>query len=122
MEWLSGLWAWFKSLYDRLIAIIDRISDFAQWLIDFVVVIFEVLGDLLLGFALDLLDALMRAALSLLNAISIPFNPATYYSMIPPEVANLLGYIGFPQAMSMVVTALIIRFGLQLIPFVRLGS
>jgi hypothetical protein len=33
-----------------------------------------------------------------------------------------MGYIGAPQAISIVVAALVIRFTLQTIPFVRWGS
>ncbi len=42
--------------------------------------------------------------------------------MIPPEAVNMLGLIKVPQAIAIIVAALVIRFTLQTIPFVRWGS
>lgn len=41
---------------------------------------------------------------------------------VPAEVMNLLSLLGVGTALSIIGGAIAIRFGLQLIPFVRLGS
>lgn len=122
MEWLSNLWAWLTSLDDKLYEVVEYIVDFAKWLVDFVVVLFSILGDFLLGLFLKFLDMVLSAVVALLDLIEIPFDPSTYYGMIPGDVASVLGAIGLPQAMSMIVAAILIRLVLQLIPFTRLGS
>lgn len=50
------------------------------------------------------------------------FNPQQYVSSLPAEVVNVIVLIKMPQALGIIVAALVIRFALQLIPFVRLGS
>jgi len=44
------------------------------------------------------------------------------FSQLPAEILNILMLLGFGEAMVIIGSALLIRFGLQLIPFVRLGS
>jgi len=102
--------------------LLGKIAKFAEWLIlcfkQIFISIWYVLTDLVCwGF-----ESLIAIAIGALNAIAIPFNPQTYYSMVPPEAANMLGYIGIPQALSIIVSGLVIRFLLQTIPFVRWGS
>ena len=43
-------------------------------------------------------------------------------AMIPATVLQVLSAVGVGQALTMILAALAIRFALQLIPFVRLGS
>ncbi|MOA66828.1 hypothetical protein D3C78_1937270 [compost metagenome] len=69
-----------------------------------------------------LFDSLLGVAIGAIELIDVPFDPSTYYSMIPGDVAAMLGYIKIPQALSMIVAALVIRFILQTVPFVRWGS
>ena len=116
---------WFKKLADD---IFTEISDFikSMWtaftdllksllltlwdmLADFFCLIFEMVFD----FVLYILDGFfsMFASLNIIQYISFP-----------SDVSNIIGLIGLGQCMSFVVTALTIRFLLQLIPFVRLGS
>ncbi len=67
-------------------------------------------------------ESMLSVASGALNAIDIPFDPQTYYSMIPPEVGQMLGAVGITQAITIIVAALVVRFVLQTIPFVRWGS
>ncbi|MNR68921.1 hypothetical protein D3C85_1938070 [compost metagenome] len=52
----------------------------------------------------------------------MPFDPQTYFALIPPDVGNMLGVIGLTQSLAIIVAALVVRFLLQTIPFVRWGS
>lgn len=122
MEWLKTLWAWLKNLDDNIYEIVEYFIKLAEWFVDFVIVLLSVLVDFVLGLLIRLMDMVLAAVIALFNTLEIPFNPATYYSMIPPDVASLLGAIGLPQAMAMIVAAIMIRLILQLIPFTRLGS
>ena len=59
----------------------------------------------------------LNAAGSSLNFISI----VPYIESIPQDYRDFLAYVGFNQALSMVITALLIRFVMQAIPFVGFG-
>lgn len=112
---MSGIFAFFTSL-------LAKIAGFAKWFLSVFKQIFTDMWNLVTDMFCWVLDSLLSLAASIVSAITVPFDPGTYYSMIPPDMANTLGVIGIPQALSMIVAALIIRFLLQLIPFVRLGS
>lgn len=47
---------------------------------------------------------------------------AQVFQLIPVEVLNILALLGVGQAIAIITAAILIRFVLQLIPFVRLGS
>lgn len=47
---------------------------------------------------------------------------AQHFSSLPPEVTYYASALGLSQAMSMIIISITIRFLLQLIPFIRLGS
>lgn len=51
-----------------------------------------------------------------------PLDLSQYLNGLPSDAVNVLCLVGFPQALGMILISLTIRFTLQLIPFVRLGS
>lgn len=112
---MGGIFRFFSDL-------LAKISNFAKWLLGCIKQIFVDLWNMVTDVFVWCFDSLIGIAVAAISVINIPFNPSTYYSMIPPEAANMLGAIGIPQAITIIVAALVIRFGLQLIPFVRLGS
>lgn len=101
---------------------------FAQkWneLIDYLYQIFTSAVAFLKDFLWWVLDMLYGAVIMILDGLGALFdglNPLQYISAIPPETQYYMQICGFNESMSMIVTALIIRMLLQLIPFVRLGS
>lgn len=107
--------AFFTQLFTKFAA-------FGQWLL---AVLAQLVKDFW-NFFTDIIcwafDGLLDISVSALNAISIPFDPGLYYSMVPSDVAAMLGYIKVPQAVAIIVSALLVRFLLQMIPFVRWGS
>lgn len=112
---MSGIFSFFTTL-------LAKISAVASWFLAVVIQVFKDLFNMFMDLFLFIFDEVLGIAVKAVKAINMPFDPSTYYSMIPPDVASVLGYIGVPQAISMIVASLLIRFGLQLIPFVRLGS
>ena len=112
---MAGIFNFFTSL-------LKKISDFAAWIISMVKQVFLDLWNICTDVVCWLFEGLLSIAVGALDAIDTPFNPQTYYSMIPPETASLMGYIGVTHALTIVVAALVIRFTLQTIPFVRWGS
>ena len=103
-------------------SLLAKIAGIAGWFLGVFKQIFTDIWNVVTDMFCWVLDSALSLANSVLNTISIPFDPSTYYSMVPADMANMLGLIGIPQAISMIVAAILIRFTLQLIPFVRLGS
>lgn len=109
-------------VFEFFTALLAKISAFASWILLLVKRMFldawNIFTDVLCwGF-----DAILGIAVGAISAISVPFDPQTYYSMIPADTANMLGVIGVTQSLTIVVAALVIRFTLQTIPLVRWGS
>lgn len=110
------------TIFSFFTSLLSKISGLAKWFLSVFKQIFVDIWNVVTDMFCWVLDSALSLAASIVSAINVPFSPGTYYSMIPPEMANVLGLIGIPQAIGMIVAALVIRFLLQLIPFVRLGS
>jgi hypothetical protein len=104
--------------------IIDLWHEFWDSLLLLVQKCFTTLLTMLKDVLLWVLDQLLSLVTTLLGAVdltAITQNLAVF-QQIPPELTNVLGLLGFAQCMVIIGTAIVIRIGLQLIPFVRLGS
>jgi hypothetical protein len=112
---MAGIFQFFTSL-------LAKVAAFAEWLLLVVKRVFQDLWNIITDVFCWLFDSLLGVAVAALNAIDFPFNPQTYYALIPPETANMLGLIKLPQGITIVVAALVARFLLQTVPFVRWGS
>jgi hypothetical protein len=107
-RWLAD---WLASFWDALVCLVqsavqsvqDALKDLFFWVFDTTL---EFLAVLLAG-----LDTGLDA-----------FNPATYFAALPGDVSNVLGLLGLGECIAIIVAALLIRFVLQTIPFVRWGS
>lgn len=110
------------SIFNFFSSLLAKIAAFAQWVLDVFLQIFIDLWNVLTDLIAWCFESVLGVASGALNAISIPFDPQTYYALIPPDVGNMLGVIGITQAIAMIVASLLIRFLLQTIPFVRWGS
>ena len=103
VDWLLSWWDAIKLfLKNCLLTILDLFKELFMWLF-----------DSLLSLATTALDGL---------GSYLDFNPAEYISALPPEVTNYMGLIGVNTAVSIIISAVILRMILQLIPFTRLGS
>lgn len=122
----SGFFATLWSYLDRLF---EAIEAFIKWLSDLVTQVFVALFTLLQDVVYFALATLLKFAGNLIKTASdslgisqLASTIAGYWSMVPPEVQGILQAIGIPTAFAIIVTGIIIRFVLQLIPFIRLGS
>jgi hypothetical protein len=109
----------------RLMAILGFISSVPVWILSVILAIFLSLSDLgkdLLCFLLDEALTLVEYILNSVPADFTQFDPTQYFAGLPSELINAASYIHLPQALAIIVSALVVRFFLQLIPFVRLGS
>ena len=117
------------SILEYIKGIFTAITDFVEWFGLLVVEVFKsawlVLTDLfiwlfvsLFSLAADLLQNIGR----LFNINSLTSQVSSLWSSIPAETSAILSAIGLPSAMAIIATGILIRFALQLIPFVRLGS
>ena len=104
--------------------ILQKITAVASWLL-------AVVGNMFKALWLVVTDLFcwgFEAALSVVTAAlaSLDLSGLTghmqAFGEIPADVVNILSLLGVGQAIGIVVSALVIRFVLQLIPFVRLGS
>lgn len=105
-------------------SIIDFLRDAFLFLYQKLESVVLTIFDLLKDFLFFCIDTLLGLAISILNTFAIPlnWNPAQYVSALPPEMINVIGLCGVGEAAVIVTTSLLIRLGMQLIPFVRLGS
>lgn len=99
--------------------------DFGNWLLD----ILKTMANTILTMAKDAMLFIFEQMLILITfildgmaALFSGLDITSYMSGIPSGTAWVLSQIGIGQALSMIIAAITIRFTLQLIPFVRLGS
>ncbi|OLU30966.1 hypothetical protein BVH03_09415 [Pseudomonas sp. PA15(2017)] len=109
-------------IFQFFTTILAKIVNFAKWLLAVFKQVFVDCWNIFTDLFCWGFESVLGIAVGALNMIAIPFNPQTYFALIPPDVANVMGYIGVPQGAAIVVSGLIIRFTLQTIPFVRWGS
>lgn len=120
---------WVKKLItdtvDFFIWLYDLIIDFFPWLWSFLKQLFIALMNILQDFMSWIFEELLDLAISLLNSVpgvETLQQLSQYYGGLPSEVLSMMGLIGIPEATGIIVTAILIRLFLQLIPFTRLGS
>lgn len=47
------------------------------------------------------------------------FDPSSHWNSLPSDVVNLLSYLHFGQCLTIVIGAIVIRFGLNFFPFFK---
>lgn len=105
-------------------AIIDTFVAFGDWLLGLVKALIEAIWDFcgdVVAFVFDKLGSFAVTALSSMDTSAIAGSAGAWGS-VPSEVMNVLGLVGLGQCFAIIAAAIGIRFALQLIPFVRLGS
>lgn len=104
MDWIAGFYKWY---FDIMIAVFmagwTMITDVCFWFLE------QLMGIIL--FVLSQFGAMPGADM---------FQDAI--SMLPPEAFELAYLLRIPEASAVVVSAVVVRIILQLIPVVRLGS
>lgn len=101
-----------------------KVSAVLTWIGQLWVLVFLALWDMAKDAWSWPFDQMMQVAVSAVAAIDLSgINGSLQgWGGVPAEMLNLLGLLGVGTAMTIIGSAILIRFGLQLIPFVRLGS
>lgn len=102
----------------------SKISQVIGWVADLVKAVFKALWDMLsdvVAWGFDQIMGIAAAAVGVLDFSAISGYLSTFDS-IPAGVLEVLAASGVGAGLSIVGAALLVRMGLQLIPFVRLGS
>ena len=108
--------ALFTQLFTKVTAVI-------KWFSELFVAIFVSMWDVLTDLVCWGLEGLLKIVSAAVQAIDFGgFSQYTSSSSLPGEILNILGLLGVGTAIAIIALAITIRVGLQLIPFVRLGS
>lgn len=117
------------AILEYIKGIFNAITDLVEWLGLLVVEVFKslwlIFTDLFIWFFVSLFSLvadLLQNIGELFNINGLTSQISSLWSAIPPETSAILSAIGVPSAMAIIATGILIRFALQLIPFVRLGS
>ncbi|MGR2769512.1 DUF2523 family protein [Photobacterium ganghwense] len=105
-------------MYDWIVDLFNTLLDFLYRL---VLSLVTMITDMWYAIFEQLLQA-GKALIALVSSMLAPVDLSQYMTGFPPGVSWVLGQIGLPQALGIIVVAITIRLILQLIPFVRLGS
>ena len=102
----------------------QRLVDIIQWFSDEFVAIFKALWDLVKDAFCWVFEQILGIITSALNSLDVSglANYVGGWSGLPAEILNVMGLLGFGTAAGIITAAVVIRFILQMIPFVRWGS
>lgn len=103
---------------DLLKMITDALGWFSAVFVQVFVDLWEMLTDLPIWFV----DQALGVAVGAIAALPVPAWDNSAWSNLTAEALNMAGLIGLDYCLGIIGTALLIRFGLQMIPFVRWGS
>lgn len=95
-----------------------------RWFSDLFVAVFVAVWNVLTDLICWVVEKMLDLALSAVQGLDVSAitSQLSVLGDIPGEVMNVLSLLGVGQAIGIITAAIVIRFVLQLIPFVRLGS
>lgn len=102
----------------------SKIAAVVSWFSALFVAVFVALWDIFRDMFAWVFEEGLKVVSSALGALDVSGINANIhaYGSIPANVMLVMSCIGLGQALAIISSALVIRFTLQLIPFVRLGS
>ncbi|VTY21833.1 Uncharacterised protein [Xylophilus ampelinus] len=104
--------------------LLAKLAAIVAWFGKLAVAVFVAGWDFIRDAACWAFEQVMEVVVSAVGAVdlsSVTGNLQSWGSL-PGEILNILGLLGVSQAAGIIVAAIVIRLGLQLIPFTRLGS
>ena len=112
------------SIINGISLVLAKFAAALKWIGELFIKVFVALWDILKDLFSWGFEQGMDVSISAMSAIDVSGvqDVSGYWTGLPGEILNVLGLIGFGQAMALIVVALGIRLVLQLIPFTRLGS
>lgn len=104
--------------------LLAKLAALVGWFSDLFVAIFKAGWNVLTDAVCWTFDKGLGVAVDAVKDIDVSGVSANVnaYGSIPAGMLQVMACIGLGQALAIIASALAIRFGLQLIPFVRLGS
>lgn len=106
--------------------LIDFISNIVHWLFALVMAVINTIIAMLQDLICWCVDQLLSAVVYILGLLDFGTLDDGAYSAalngLPADIWNVFWLLGLPYCMGIILTALMIRLVMQLIPFVRLGS
>lgn len=103
--------------------LLAKITALVLWFSGLFVAVFVALWDIFRDIFAWLFEQMLGVAVSAISTLDLSgINANLNYGSIPANVMLVMSCIGLGQALAIIASALLIRFTLQLIPFVRLGS
>lgn len=105
-------------------AVIAKIVGLTVWIGKLFVSVFVAAWDFVRDAAVwpfEQLLTIVKTALSRIDVSGVSGSIGVW-GTLPAEVINILALLGVGTAIAIISAAIVIRLGLQLIPFVRLGS
>lgn len=108
-------------LFSQLLA---KLTSIVTWVSDLIKAVFKAAWDMLADLGAWVFEQMMeivQAAVGVLDFSTISAHLSTF-AAIPAGVLEVLAASGVGTGLAIVGSALVVRMGLQLIPFVRLGS
>lgn len=101
-----------------------KIAAVLSWIGDLWVAVFGAIWNVVKDAWCWPFDQVLQVAVSAINAVPLGGISSSLqgWGGVPAEVMNLLSLLGVGTALTIIGAAIGIRFALQLIPFVRLGS
>jgi hypothetical protein len=101
----------------------SKISAVVQWIADLIIAVFVAFWDIFRDAFTWVFEQGLTVASAAIGSLNLSgINANLNYGSIPANVMLVMSCIGLGQALAIITAALVIRFTLQLIPFVRLGS
>lgn len=105
--------------------LIAKIVGAITWVGSLFVAVFVALWDIFKDIFSWLFEQILTIAVSAVSAVDVSGMQGLSgqgWGALPAEVLNILQLIGVGSAIGIISSAIAVRFALQLIPFVRLGS
>lgn len=104
--------------------LLAKIAAFATWFGQCFKQVFVDLWEVVIDLWSWPFDQVMQVAISATGSFdtSAISGSVSGWGSLPADLLNIMGLLGVGTAVTIIGAAIVIRFGLQLIPFVRLGS
>lgn len=104
--------------------LLAKIAALALWLGKLAALAFAAFWLLSTDLGCWVVEQLFDVAIELVNEIDVSGieQHLSAWGSLPAEVINILGLLKVGYAAAIITTGIVIRIGLQLIPFTRLGS
>lgn len=101
-----------------------RLIEIVAWFLDLSKELVSALWDIFKDGVSWAFDQFLGVTITALSAVDVSGFAAysNSWGSLPSEIINIMGLLGVGQASAIIMSAVVIRLALQLIPFTRLGS